>query len=92
MCGIAGLSWHHPQRLPSIAEVRRMVDVLAHRGPDDSGIYHSGIGLLNGNANSDSELPVSDRGALLGHRRLSIIDLAGGRHRFRMKMVPSGSC
>ncbi len=79
MCGIAGLSWHHPQRIPSIAEVRRMVDVLAHRGPDDSGIYHSGIGLLNGNANSDSKLPVLDRGALLGHRRLSIIDLAGGR-------------
>jgi len=79
MCGIAGLSWHHPQRIPNIAEVRRMVDVLAHRGPDDSGIYHSDIGLLNGNANSDSGLPVSDRGALLGHRRLSIIDLAGGR-------------
>ncbi len=77
MCGIAGLSWHHPERLPDIAEVRRMVDVLAHRGPDDSGIYHSGVGLLNGAA--DSGVAASDRGAILGHRRLSIIDLAGGR-------------
>jgi len=79
MCGIAGLSWHHPERLPDIAEVRRMVDVLAHRGPDDSGIYHSGVGLLNGAADSDSGVAASERGAILGHRRLSIIDLAGGR-------------
>ena len=56
-----------------------MVDVLAHRGPDDSGIYHSDAGLLNGTANSDAGIAASDRGAILGHRRLSIIDLAGGR-------------
>jgi len=36
-----------------------MCDVMAHRGPDDSGVYLDSI-------------------AGLGHRRLSIIDLAGG--------------
>ena len=78
MCGIAGLSWHHPQRLPEISEVRRMVDVLAHRGPDDSGLYHSEVGLLSREDTGASNAG-SDRGAMLGHRRLSIIDLAGGR-------------
>jgi asparagine synthase (glutamine-hydrolysing) len=39
--------------------VRRMRDVLAHRGPDDAGI-------------------VADERAALGHRRLSIVDLAAG--------------
>ncbi len=82
MCGIAGLSWHYPERLPDIAEVRRMVDVLAHRGPDDSGLYHSELGLLDdyqlrrSNATGTNG---SERGAILGHRRLSIIDLSGGR-------------
>ncbi len=73
MCGIAGLSWHHPERLPGIAEVHRMVDVLAHRGPDDSGLYHSELGLLDdyqlrrSNATGTNG---SERGAILGHRRL----------------------
>jgi asparagine synthase (glutamine-hydrolysing) len=80
MCGIAGLSWHHPQRLPDIAEVRRMVDVLAHRGPDDSGLYHSEAGPLSRDDGRGPNVDAgSARGAMLGHRRLSIIDLAGGR-------------
>lgn len=80
MCGIAGLSWHRPQRIPDVSEVRQMVDVLAHRGPDDSGLFHSEVGLLS---REDQQVPnvgvCSERGAMLGHRRLSIIDLAGGR-------------
>jgi asparagine synthase (glutamine-hydrolysing) len=86
MCGIAGLSWSNPERVPSIAEVRRMVDVLQHRGPDDSGIYHSQIGLLGRNSVLDASGSTASqcgaaslRGVILGHRRLSIIDLAGGR-------------
>ena len=82
MCGIAGLSWYCPQRLPDIVEVRQMVDVLAHRGPDDSGIYHSSVGLLDHSSDhnaASSQPAASERGAILGHRRLSIIDLAGGR-------------
>ncbi len=45
--------------------ISRMTDVLAHRGPDDSGAY-------TGTA-SHGTLEVA-----LGHRRLSIIDLATG--------------
>src|SRR5512145_145545 len=59
MCGIAGLV-ACDQVLPDDAErVVRMRDVLAHRGPDDSGLF-------------------TDSHAVLGHRRLSIVDLATG--------------
>ena len=58
MCGIAGL--FHPE-VPKPVDPRRiraMADMLAHRGPDGSGIWTApGVGL--------------------GHRRLSIIDIAG---------------
>lgn len=59
-----------------------MVDVLAHRGPDDSGIYHSELGLLDDHERRRPNVigtSGSERGAMLGHRRLSIIDLVGGR-------------
>ena len=61
MCGINGiaLSESSQRRLdPRVLE--RMRDVIAHRGPDDRGIF------------------VDDRVGL-GHRRLSIVDVAGGR-------------
>jgi asparagine synthase (glutamine-hydrolysing) len=59
MCGIAGL-FHVPSPKPvDPKRVRAMTDVLAHRGPDGSGVWTApGVGL--------------------GHRRLSIIDLATG--------------
>src|SRR5258708_6663805 len=60
MCGINGiaLSERSQRRLdPRVLE--RMRDVIAHRGPDDRGLY------------------VDDR-AGLGHRRLSIVDVAAG--------------
>ena len=56
MCGIAGLIGHSRD---TIEDLRRMLDTMAHRGPDDEGTY-TGDGIL------------------LGQRRLSIIDLAGG--------------
>ena len=58
MCGIAGL--FHPGTPKPVEPVRiqRMIDALAHRGPDGEGVWTApGVGL--------------------GHRRLSIIDLAG---------------
>jgi asparagine synthase (glutamine-hydrolysing) len=59
MCGICGI-YHYGNDGPvSEATLRRMTDVIAHRGPDDDGFY------LNGRVG-------------LGHRRLSIIDVAGG--------------
>jgi len=89
MCGIAGVAWFQPERLPGIAEIRRMVDVLAHRGPDDSGYFHSGL-LATGESGTScwsgdelaarwSSVRPDSVGAILGHRRLSIIDLSSGR-------------
>src|ERR1051326_7196546 len=60
MCGIAGIWGEANEDL-----VRRMTAIVAHRGPDDSGIR-----VFNGPG-----LPVS-----LGHRRLSIIDLSPPGH------------
>ncbi len=59
MCGIAGIL--HPDTNRYAPIVSRMIDALAHRGPDDQGIW-------------------SDDGIVLGHRRLSIIDLSDTGH------------
>ncbi len=62
MCGIAGAAWTADAAPLSPATLERMISAIAHRGPDDSGTYFSGEG----------------RGAALGFRRLSIIDLSTG--------------
>ena len=58
MCGIAAVYGPH-----GAGETSRMLDRLAHRGPDDAGEVRVG-------------------GAWLGHRRLSIVDVDGGRQPF----------
>jgi asparagine synthase (glutamine-hydrolysing) len=59
MCGIAGIFDCRGQGEPDRRLLRRMTEILEHRGPDGDGFYHGpGVGL--------------------GHRRLAIIDLAGG--------------
>ena len=56
MCGIAGFAGGGER-----ADLERMIEALAHRGPDGEGSW------------------VDDRaGVYLGHRRLSIVDLASG--------------
>jgi asparagine synthase (glutamine-hydrolysing) len=70
MCGIAGAIWHDPRSALDPATLERMVGVLRHRGPDDAGVSWSapkGSGI--------DALP----GVALGHRRLAILDVAGGR-------------
>ena len=59
MCGIVGILAAGASADTVSKDVRRMADVLSHRGPDGSGVW-------------------ADRGIGLGHRRLSIIDHAGG--------------
>jgi asparagine synthase (glutamine-hydrolysing) len=56
MCGIAGFTVRGDEH-PDL--IRRMCDLMRHRGPDDEGYYR-------------------DRDVVLGMRRLSIIDVAGG--------------
>ncbi|MFM9903219.1 MAG: asparagine synthase (glutamine-hydrolyzing) [Pyrinomonadaceae bacterium] len=61
MCGINGMAFsNRSARRIDQAALMRMRDVIAHRGPDDAGIFVDGnIGL--------------------GHRRLSIVDVAHGQ-------------
>lgn len=60
MCGIIG--WAGPTNPPfSINTFEMATRLLAHRGPDDQGVW-------------------SEDGVMLGHRRLSIIDLSEAGH------------
>ena len=70
MCGIAGFTHAalDAQRRDEVAEA--MIARLAHRGPDDSGVW-------------------SDDNVAIGHRRLSIVDLAAGR---QPMTGPRGAC
>ena len=70
MCGIAGAVWNSPQKAIDQTVLERMTDVLRHRGPDDRGT------LLNDYLVRPPYPSVP--GVALGHRRLSIIDLACG--------------
>jgi asparagine synthase (glutamine-hydrolysing) len=60
VCGIAGIHYFDPRRTVDESTVRRMVESINHRGPDDDGyLFAAGTGI--------------------GMRRLSIIDIAGGK-------------
>jgi asparagine synthase (glutamine-hydrolysing) len=59
MCGIAGIVASERLDTDDRERVIRMRDVIAHRGPDDTGLF-------------------IDAQAALGHRRLSIVDVAAG--------------
>jgi asparagine synthase (glutamine-hydrolysing) len=64
MCGIAGfVAGRHLSK--SSDSLRRMANAIAHRGPDDEGFFEC--------STRNSKYMIG-----LGHRRLSIIDLAGG--------------
>jgi asparagine synthase (glutamine-hydrolysing) len=65
MCGILGIARLASASSPVIGEdaARRALGLLAHRGPDDEGIWWS-----------------PGRNVMLGHRRLSIIDLSAAGH------------
>ncbi|MCX6796388.1 MAG: asparagine synthase (glutamine-hydrolyzing) [Candidatus Falkowbacteria bacterium] len=46
MCGIAGKIYFNPNRTVSADTIKKMTDCLAHRGPDDSGVFIAGqLGL-----------------------------------------------
>ncbi len=65
MCGIAGAVWNDANKAVEQATLQRMTDVLCHRGPDGEGTYLAD--------------PQGPTGVALGHRRLAIIDVAGGK-------------
>jgi asparagine synthase (glutamine-hydrolysing) len=84
MCGITGAAWTGGVAPLELGVLERMTTAIAHRGPDDAGYYHSrwapaGSGRdLSAAQRNASSATGSSPGAALGHRRLSIIDLAGG--------------
>src|SRR5947209_11202170 len=59
MCGIVGIVNLDPRESVDEALLKRMRDILRHRGPDGEGLWAEGP-------------------AGLGHRRLAIVDVAGG--------------
>src|SRR6185295_5130003 len=64
MCGINGIALSsNSRRSLDVRELERMRDVLTHRGPDDAGMF--------------VDARVGRIG--LGHRRLSIVDVAAGQ-------------
>ena len=70
MCGITGAVWTEATKAVEENTLRRMVDVLRHRGPDEDGTYTSELRVSGGRGT----VP----GVALGFRRLAIIDVAGG--------------
>lgn len=92
MCGIFGVVKGAGRKI-EVAEVRRAVARIRHRGPDDEGyLVASTVGgqlLALGGDDTDSHLrldPISSLGdhhpfdIALGHRRLSILDLSPAGH------------
>ena len=88
MCGIAGIiSLERP--IPA-ETIRRMTDIVIHRGPDDEG--YMSWGRIEGNLPSDrftqsgittsGEFEQKHRSGSIafGHRRLSIVDLTPAGH------------
>jgi len=96
MCGIAGMVFRDPARPPDPATLRRMADILRHRGPDGDGFHVApGIGLAfrrlaiidlaTGEqpiANEDGTVVVVCNGEIYNHVELRARLSAAG-HRFR---------
>lgn len=88
MCGISG--YLDLDRGVDIGILRRMTDVIRHRGPDDEGyalIGPGGTSFFGGNDTVKGlevpplETAVGTASFLgFGHRRLSILDLSVGGH------------
>ena len=75
MCGLAGIMARVPRaELGPLA--RELSNRLRHRGPDDDGFWSLREDQAGPVAESQLDEPVS---AVLGHRRLSIVDLVGGQ-------------
>lgn len=68
MCGICGKITFNAGEIDRNI-IQRMTDALAHRGPDEEGVY------LSGGMSQNSPVRVA-----LGHRRLKIIDLSSNGH------------
>lgn len=73
MCGIAGILSSSPHG-GTVAAVARATRALNHRGPDDEGFWSDVVPTRRISA----EELVDPATVVLGHRRLSIVDVVGG--------------
>ena len=77
MCGICGIfNFTKPLAEPEI--IKNMADVLVHRGPDGEGFYINSFSMPFFVGDSKVQRTDGIGNVVLGHRRLSIIDLDGG--------------
>jgi asparagine synthase (glutamine-hydrolysing) len=98
MCGIAGIVASDRLHADERARLTRMRDVLAHRGPDDAGLYSddyaglahrrlSIVDLAQGHqplANEDGTIHVAFNGEIYNHADIRpILEAAGHRYRTR---------
>lgn len=73
MCGITGI-WRTDGRPADAGALARATQTIAHRGPDDFGFGSvDSFGVLHRSRDAGALPPAS---LLLGHRRLSILDLS----------------
>jgi asparagine synthase (glutamine-hydrolysing) len=87
MCGIAGIASHDSSGA-IVAQAERMLARLAHRGPDDSGLFafapEEQLAFTIDRHGHRESLAVPPRGSgasvVLGNRRLAIIDLSSAGH------------
>ena len=96
MCGIAGVLYRDPSRAADTQMVATMCDVIAHRGPDDSGVFAAGslamgmrrlsiIDLAGGHQpmhSLDQRHTIVFNGEIYNHRAVRARLEASG-HRFR---------
>src|SRR5205823_2416236 len=96
MCGIAGILEFKRDKPADAAVLRRMCDVMAHRGPDDDGLYVQGevglgmrrlsiIDLATGHqpiSNEDGTLWIVFNGEIYNHAELrKTLEACGHQYR-----------
>jgi asparagine synthase (glutamine-hydrolysing) len=98
MCGLCGVAFADPARVASRETIERMNATIAHRGPDDSGMFLAGpvglghrrlsiVDLTTGHqpmANEDGTVSIVFNGEIYNHADFRDRLLARG-HRFRTR-------
>lgn len=79
MCGITGLIGLNGKKITEISEVRKMMNAIIHRGPDDSGM--AAFRVESQASFLDDEIQSGDIwDGVMGFRRLSILDVSKQGH------------